>query len=573
MADVTPGRGTQETVSLRRAVGKSMYAIGPVDPPTACRFEGLTPFEVRPLLRDLAAHDRVHAVGATMMGQPVGLALAVRGRAEPGTSSGALPVGSARLLTLAVARRWRRIGIGRALLAALESSLAAEGVTALACRYALPASESRAALEALFQATGWSAPVVTMYHCRAGRSMLEAPLVRRQLDLPPEYEIVDWVDLTTADRERIAGHRGAAGWFPDTLDPFHFEPGMEIGNSLALRYHGEVVGWLINRRTGPTTMYYQCLYVREDLARLGRGFALMGEAIRRHAAAIGGRDGLGEWSTPAALKAMVRFIERHLVPFGAEVTEQREVQKAVGGAGAGGAPARRSPRATAARVPLLSSAECAAVVAELEAARALWIPRAAPIAFHTFGVVAAMDAFPDPAAYREAAVRVNAELTKRFGWLYDRVCAALAERLGAPVTPREGWALPAFHMVSPTRGAAIPVAPVHADIAHRDLEPCVGYDSRPLSFVLCLARRDTGAGLTEWDLTYQETAGLDTEETARMLDAAPQAFHPLADGELLSLSGDVYRQRAPLAEAPAEGARVTLEGQVVPWQGGWGLFG
>lgn len=549
-----------------------MYAIGPVAPSEACRFEGLVPFEARPVLHDLAALGRVHALGATLMGRPIGLGLAVRGWAEPKTHTGAPPVGTAHLLSLAVARGWRRIGVGRALLDGLESSLAAAGVESVTCRYALPSSDALVALEALFRSAGWSAPEVTMLQCRAGRPILDAPLMRKQLQLPAEYEIVDWVDLTAADRARIAEPREGRAWFPETLDPFHFEPDMEILNSLALRYRGEVVGWLITRRTGPTTMYYRCLFVREDLARLGRGLALIGEAIRRHENAIGGRQGLGEWSTPSTLPAMVRFIKRHLVPFGAEITEQREVRKTIGSQPPPAGPARAA-RSAVARASLLSPSECTAVLTELHAARAHWTARTMPIAFHTFGAVAAIDAFYDPAAYERAAALANLQLSQRFGWLYDRVCAALAERLGAAVAPREGWALPAFHIVSPTRGADVPLAPIHADVAHRYLEPCVGYDVRPVSFVLCLSRRDASAGLTVWDLTYDETVGLDTEETSRLLDAVGRTFHAFADGELLSLSGDVYRQMSPLGDRILGEERVTLQGQVVPWQGAWALYG
>jgi len=549
-----------------------MYAIAPIDPVAARRFEGLVPFEAWPVLHDLAALDRVHAVGATLMGRPIGLGLAVRGWAEPETLGGAAPpAGTARVLTLAVARGYRRIGVGRALLDWLETSLAGKGVHALTCRYALPPSDTLVALEALFHAAGWSAPEVTMLQCRAGRSILDAPLMRQQLRLPPEYEIVDWVDLTAADRARIAEPRQGQAWFPETLDPFHFEPDMEILNSLALRYHGEVVGWLITHRTGPTTMYYRCLFVREDLARLGRGLALMGEAIRRHAEVVGSSQGLGEWSTPSTLPAMVRFIKRHLVPFGAEITEQREVRKTIGGRRSHAG--RRDAGPPVARATLLSPSECAAVLTELHAARAHWTARTMPIAFHTFGAVAAFDAFDDPAAYQRSAALANPQLSQRFGWLYDRVFAALAERLGAAVVPREGWALPAFHILSPTRGADVPLAPIHADVAHRYLEPFVGYAARPLSFVLCLSRRDARAGLTVWDLTYDETVGLDSEETSRLLDAAPRTFHPFADGELLSLSGDVYRQESPLADRNPGEERVTLKGQVMPWQGAWTLYG
>jgi GNAT superfamily N-acetyltransferase len=101
-----------------------MYAITPLDPASAPGFAGLAPFDVRHVLYDLAALPRVHAFGATIMGRPVGLAIAVRGWAERGALAGAAPeAASARVLSLTVASSYRRFGIGRALLTTLEQSL------------------------------------------------------------------------------------------------------------------------------------------------------------------------------------------------------------------------------------------------------------------------------------------------------------------------------------------------------------------------------------------------------------------------------------------------------------------
>jgi GNAT superfamily N-acetyltransferase len=551
-----------------------MYAIAPIDPAAAMSFEGLAPFEVRPVLYDLAALPRVHAVGATLFGQPVGLALAVRGWSEPGELGGAAPEArSARLLCLAVARPYRRLGAGRALLHAVEVALVAHGVQSLACNYAIASEDGLAALESFLGATGWSAPEMTMLQCRAAHAILEAPMVREQLALPPEYEIVDWVELGERDRAHIAAHRGRELWFDAALDPFHFEPDLEPLNSLALRYHGEVVGWLITRRTGPTTMYYRCLFVRTDLAKLGRGLALICEAIRRHHVLVGDRPGFGEWSTPSSLPAMVRFTKRHLAPYGLRIIEQRVVRKQFASTGKTPIAGARAARRAVTRALLLSRDECETVLAGVRAAREHWIPRADPTAFHTLGAVARLDGFESAKQYTRAAARMNPVLSGKFGWLYDRVCVVLSDALSAAVQRRARWALPAFHVLSPTRGAHLPLAPVHCDIEHRYIEPGVAYNERPVAFSVCVSAVDGRAGLNVWDLGYDETVGLDTEETARLLDAVPKQLHPFAQGELLLRSADAFHQNTPLSDSSDGAERVTLEGHAVFVGGSWLVYG
>ena len=309
-----------------------MYAIIPLDPTAALRFEALAPYEVRHIVRGLSRLPHVHAVGATLFGAPVGLALATEA-SDAWARPGVVRVGDssgARLLALTVARNHRRIGVGRALLSEVERRLAERSVGAISCSYALRSETGLDAVEGLFRNEGWGAPEITMLQCRADNALLDAPIVRELAPLPSEYRICDWVDVTDAERREIIERQQRDPWYPQDLDPFHFEPELEVMNSLALRYNGEVVGWLLTHSTTPTIIQYRCLFVRADLARLGRGLSMLREAILRHWRAIAPARGAGEWSTPSSLPLMIRFIRRHLEPFGAVVTEQKLVSKRLG---------------------------------------------------------------------------------------------------------------------------------------------------------------------------------------------------------------------------------------------------
>jgi GNAT superfamily N-acetyltransferase len=156
-----------------------MYAIGPIDPAQAPRFAPLTPFEVRHLLSDLAALPRVHAVGATLRGAPIGIGLAVSGWATDDSLGESAPrLGSGRVLTVRVAPAYRKMGVGRGLLAALESAMAAVGTHTLASNFAQPTGDGLLAIDGLLRSSGWNAREVTMLQCRADHALLSAPILR-----------------------------------------------------------------------------------------------------------------------------------------------------------------------------------------------------------------------------------------------------------------------------------------------------------------------------------------------------------------------------------------------------------
>jgi len=548
-----------------------MYATSPLTSDSALRFLKLAPFELRPVLAGFAALPRVTAIGATLAGRPVGLAVAVRGwaAAEHPVAPAAT---TARLLSLTVAQSHRRLGVGRLLLRATEQALAAHGVEHVDAMYAITDPEGRAAVDALFVGSGWSSPTVRMVQCRADEGVLESPLMQEQMQLPEEYAIEDWISLSESDRASIRDRQRDAPWFPPTLDPFRFEPEMEVRNSLALRYRGEVVGWLITFRTGPTTMYYRCMFARADLARLGRALALMCEAIRRHAALISPALGYGEWSTPASLPLMVRFIRRHLVPYGATVTEQVSTTRTLTRTAPCLPVPPRTPRAPS-QHPLLNADECAAACNTVHALQAQWRERdEAPPGF-TVGALARRDAMDDTAAYLERANTERQLLDAHFGWLYQRLCDALSAALGMPATLHPEWARPTLHITPHSPGATLPIAAVRCAGESVLLAPGIAPDEPPIAFTVCLSEPAGGAGITCWQLTHAEAVGRDTDELAALLADAPRETVLAAAGQLLIHDAQQFHQVTPLDADGAALPRITLEGQAIKRGGVWEVFG
>ncbi len=136
--------------------------------------------------------------------------------------------------------------------------------------------------------------------------------------LPNDYEIFSWRELTAADRASILERQSLRRWYPEQLSPFQQEDRIESLNSLGLRYHGEVVGWLITHRSAPDTVQYTALYVRRDIQRLGRGLALIAESLRRQ---IESDVPKGLCQVDVKRRSMLDYILRRFSPYVASTHE------------------------------------------------------------------------------------------------------------------------------------------------------------------------------------------------------------------------------------------------------------
>ena len=101
------------------------------------------------------------------------------------------------------------------------------------------------------------------------------------------------------------------------------------------------------------------------------------------------------------------------------------------------------------------------------------------------------------------------------------------------------------------------------------LDPGALHARRPVSFSVLLSNDDSGAGITEWQLSADETIGLDTEETSRLLDVVPARMHAFTRGELLVHCADVYHQSTPRSNRHSGDARISLEGHALFVDGRW----
>ncbi|MCP5157272.1 MAG: hypothetical protein H6983_24050 [Ectothiorhodospiraceae bacterium] len=215
------------------------------------------------------------------------------------------------------------------------------------------------------------------------------------------------------------------------------------------------------------------------------------------------------------------------------------------------------------RHAVLTADECAAVGRLVRDARKRWILRSAEWPFYTLGAASYIDARAGERPYRALARLHNPWLRQAFGWLYRRVGAVLAARLGAPVQVTEQAAVPGFHVYQACPAFETPVASIHCDRQYA----LIGWDdgpapdlAHPLSFTLPVSVPRSGAGLDVWDLPLAAVEGLGHEAFSRLVGERRPARHAYALGELVVHDGHLVHRAAPSTDLQPDDERVTLQG-------------
>lgn len=248
------------------------------------------------------------AVGASLDGRPVGLALLSRPFGE----------GERRLLSIMVSHSARRVGIGFRLLAHAENLARQHGTLKLSAEHSTRLA-SRVAYEALMRKASWSAPTDREYRL-AGKALWAKEAARDWASFLARlrargFEAVPWTALTPADREDIAGL--VAHELPEAdriFNPLPRESRLDAlpELSLLLRREGRVAGWLLGSRGAlPGIVHYGHGYVLPDLQKRGWLIAGVQEVCARQVELFG-PDTVAIFETSPRNDGMRRFMERQL---------------------------------------------------------------------------------------------------------------------------------------------------------------------------------------------------------------------------------------------------------------------
>jgi len=145
----------------------------------------------------------------------------------------------------------------------------------------------------------------------------------------------------------------------------------------------------------------------------------------------------------------------------------------------------------------LTPQECGEVREALYGLRDRWETPGPAAPFYFFGAASYIDARGrDGVSYQQRVASLRPLMIQRFGWVYDRVAARLAEALGAPAVYPEALGLPGFHLYlhSPQLASFVPA--VHVDLQYRyhDWSQFGLPDlANPISFTLAIAVPGSGA--------------------------------------------------------------------------------
>ena len=234
----------------------------------------------------------------------------------------------AEIVSVFVAPRCRRQGIGTALLDSLEQSLSDRGVRAAHLIYAtgVPATP---AIERTLRRCGWPLHGPSLFQFVVELDVMSSRWATG-VAISPDCEISPWLSLTMDERSALLADRG--GWVPDRLMPLRFEAHHEPSTSLILRKGGRVAGWLLTHVVDRATLDYTNLFVRPQVNRSGSSYlslALLAEGFRRHEA-LQGRHARGRFVIHEENARFVRFVDRRMQAFIHRRTVMRRLSKALG---------------------------------------------------------------------------------------------------------------------------------------------------------------------------------------------------------------------------------------------------
>jgi hypothetical protein len=175
-------------------------------------------------------------------------------------------------------------------------------------------------------------------------------------------------------------------------------------------------------------------------------------------------------------------------------------------------------------------------------------------------------------SYLTLAGTTNPLLSEHFGWLHDRVLAALAKLLGRKVVLAPGLAVPGFHIFLAHPAFLQPVASVHLDLQYlqhpwKDLGP-PDFD-HPVSFTLPVSLPAGGGGLRVWRQGVGDARRLDAAEMQALLNRQDPEHVPYAAGSLVIHDGHLVHQIAPAVCLAADDERITLQGHALRCDDVW----
>ncbi len=256
----------------------------------------------------LSPHPRVQTSGrlpnepllgviAFWQGKPVGLVLTEKQGAENGL-----------IVCWNVIKSQHGFGLGRKLISQMQQLAKSRGINSLTLSFRWDTSFRQQITKTLHR-LDWDSPKKELMLYKFSPEIFMQMAWCQNMRLPTEFEIFTWDTLTKQEKQHILNRQEQSDWYPVGLSPLFDNPDFESANSVGLRLHGDVVGWMITHRVHADVIEYSSLFVSPELQNMGRGIHLIVEAVKR-------QNNLGIeraiFQVQAENSAMLSFVERRM---------------------------------------------------------------------------------------------------------------------------------------------------------------------------------------------------------------------------------------------------------------------
>ena len=177
-------------------------------------------------------------------------------------------------------------------------------------------------LERLLQTKGWAPPKRFGLTCRFDGFVFNPPWISREYSLSENFHLFSWNELTTEERA-VLQKQVAQGEIPATLSPFKEPEKIEYLNSLGLRYHNKVVGWMVTHRIAPDTIRYSSLFIFREFQYRREAIILLQQSIKLQLNSPV-RWGVLELNIAHVEPSWMTFVKQRLIPYAESVKHLKQ---------------------------------------------------------------------------------------------------------------------------------------------------------------------------------------------------------------------------------------------------------
>lgn len=255
----------------------------------------------------LTSNDRLVVVGGVIDGSPAALAIA--------STNGILK--TAKILIFYLPPQYRNQTFATELMTTLLDALKKKGATGCEIFYIKEETDTPF-LETLLNKTGWQPPSLFMLRYIFNIDTFKPDWLYRQYTYVEGLKEFFWKDLTKEDRQLIEFKENQRH-FPAAISPFLDEGILDPLNSLGIKDHDGVVGWILTHKIDNNTMRYSSFYVDRSLRDKQLTTKLLARAILLQHAQSPLRRSVVEISLHIVSRHWIQFAKRRLEPQAIEV--------------------------------------------------------------------------------------------------------------------------------------------------------------------------------------------------------------------------------------------------------------